>query len=224
MVPYRPEHVERYHEWMQSPDLLEATGSEPLSLQEEYEMQQSWRDDPSKCTFIVLAKEKCDMGTTMEHLDSQEDNDFVNRNLDAMVGDVNLFLSEQDSEDVSDEQEGFSTTDENENEKMQAEVDIMIAERWGQRKGIGKEATSLMIQYATSHLNIARFFCKINEDNTPSRNMFQKSLGFIQCDYAECFRQYEYELRRTSGDSVETLLGSRVIESFQCRVSPQLES
>jgi hypothetical protein len=30
---------QRYHEWMKSPELLETTASEPLSLEEEYDMQ-----------------------------------------------------------------------------------------------------------------------------------------------------------------------------------------
>lgn len=30
-----------YHEWMKSPELLETTASEPLSEEEEYEMQRS---------------------------------------------------------------------------------------------------------------------------------------------------------------------------------------
>ena len=42
LVPYRPEHVIPYHTWMCNSALLEATASEPLSLLEEYEMQQSW--------------------------------------------------------------------------------------------------------------------------------------------------------------------------------------
>ncbi|KAK9760697.1 hypothetical protein K7432_014998 [Basidiobolus ranarum] len=49
LVPYKQEHVERYHEWMKSPFLQEMTASEPLSLEEEYEMQRTWHtDDDSK--------------------------------------------------------------------------------------------------------------------------------------------------------------------------------
>ena len=45
LVPYRKEHVPKYHEWMKSPFLLEMTASEPLTLDEEYEMQKSWLED-----------------------------------------------------------------------------------------------------------------------------------------------------------------------------------
>lgn len=39
LVPYNKEHVAKYHEWMTNPELLELTESEPLSIDEEYEMQ-----------------------------------------------------------------------------------------------------------------------------------------------------------------------------------------
>ncbi|KAL6137018.1 hypothetical protein ACLB2K_062313 [Fragaria x ananassa] len=47
LVPYMKEHVPKYHEWMQDPALLQATGSEPLTLDQEYQMQLTWTQDPN---------------------------------------------------------------------------------------------------------------------------------------------------------------------------------
>jgi RimJ/RimL family protein N-acetyltransferase len=226
LVPYRPEHVERYHNWMLDPALLEATGSEPLSLEEEYEMQQSWRDDSEKVTFIILSRQDCVM---------QEENQgefSIEANLACMVGDVNLFLSDEDESDSDDDDDGASREDKPMHKETlqhrQAEIDIMIAETSARGNGFGKEAACLMMMYGAKSLNIRRYFAKINEDNKVSRSLFGSKLGFQQCAYAECFRQVELELKfpvvkdmvehlstLLNGDSMETLAISDQAEQQQ---------
>ncbi|KAG7222281.1 hypothetical protein INR49_027285 [Caranx melampygus] len=80
LVPYNAEHVPRYHEWMKSPELQQLTASEPLTLEQEYDMQRSWREDNDKCTFIILDKQQwVEPGVEEEQ---------------CMVGDVNIFLTD----------------------------------------------------------------------------------------------------------------------------------
>ncbi|KAK3251907.1 hypothetical protein CYMTET_38772 [Cymbomonas tetramitiformis] len=96
LTPYVSEHVEQYHKWMQDPFLQEMTASEPLSIEEEYDNQKSWREDDEKLTFIILDRES-----------------------ESMIGDVNLFITEnEDSAEV-----------------WNGEVEIMIAEESARRKG-----------------------------------------------------------------------------------------
>ena len=74
-VPYSKMHVGTYHEWMQDPELLIATASDPLTLEEEYLNQISWATDLQKYTFIL-----------------EIESDTKNGYKGTMIGDVNLFL------------------------------------------------------------------------------------------------------------------------------------
>jgi hypothetical protein len=59
MVPYMEAHVPKYHEWMQDPALLEATGSEPLTLDQEFHMQLSWTQDPHSSLSLSRCLSLC---------------------------------------------------------------------------------------------------------------------------------------------------------------------
>lgn len=65
------------------------TASEPLSLEEEYAMQLSWKEDPKKCTFIVLALAFGEEGESRGERDGAP---ATTR----MAGDVNLFFNDYD--------------------------------------------------------------------------------------------------------------------------------
>ncbi|KAI8872183.1 n-acetyltransferase 9-like protein [Ramicandelaber brevisporus] len=176
LCPYEKEHVPRYHEWMQDEDLLEASGSEPLSLEEEFAMQQTWRTDEDKCTFIVHSQPH---GVDCSKTDGFSPSE-VEQLLDVknMIGDINLFISEMDNEDASNVKE----------KRMQAEINVMIAERDYRGRGLGKEAVTLMMEYAVRHLDIHHFFVCINDDNVDSIRMFTK-MGFTQTGHSEVFKQ-----------------------------------
>lgn len=235
-----PEHVETYHRWMQDDQLLEMTGSEPLSLEEEIDMQKSWRDDEDKLTFIVLARDRCERAAEASEPETQvteigdgiDEGDesgtaalCIDENLDAMIGDVNLFLSEEDpdnhrdegGDDVVDRHQGaFEDMVMATQTRRHAELDVMIAVEEYRGKGIGKETVGMMMAYGAQTLGIRRFFVKIKEENTASRALFEKSLGFKECSYAECFREYELEFKCNSAgdvvDAVKEICSLNVVE------------
>ncbi|KAJ5791564.1 uncharacterized protein N7518_008575 [Penicillium psychrosexuale] len=132
LVPYSSWHVPQYHEWMKDPEIQEATASEPLTLEEEYSMQRSWRQDADKLTFIV-----CRAITTgiEDDVPSQTKLQTESDSPATMVGDINLFLR------IDDGEEGNSPP------RIIGELELMIAEKVNQRCGFGRAALLMFMRY-----------------------------------------------------------------------------
>ncbi|KAI0866045.1 acetyltransferase domain-containing protein [Xylaria cubensis] len=153
LVPYDAYHVERYHEWMQNESLREATASDLLSLDEEYENQQSWRTAHDKLTFIVCQP--------TSHSPKNEDvNDGIRAGEDdapsRMVGDVNIFLTPLDDDDDRDTNGHLNGTKERKDEThyVKGEIDIMIALPEHRRRGLGEAAVRAFLRYLTENHEI----------------------------------------------------------------------
>ena len=164
---------------MQDPQLQAATASEPLTLEEEYAMQNSWRTDADKLTFIV-----CTPPLLVPEFVTARQEDAPQ----GMIGDVNLFLTLDDA-DVQESGE------EREMQALVGEIEIMIADHKQQGRGLGREILLVFIWYILhSHgcimneyhagddntkkgVYIKFFRVKIDKDNVRSVRLFQ-SVGF----------------------------------------------
>lgn len=155
LIPYESKHVEKYHHWMQNPELQEQTASEPLTLEEEYSMQQSWRLDEDKCTFLILSKEL---------YSSNQDE------IEALIGDTNLFITEED------------------NGHKKGEAEIMIAEKTFRGQHLGWEAMLIMLSYGVKDLGIQEYIVKIGENNSKSISMFKK-MSFSEISRSSVFKE-----------------------------------
>ncbi|KAL3450105.1 GNAT domain-containing protein [Aspergillus insuetus] len=132
LVPYSKWHVPRYHEWMKDEEIQEATASEPLSLEEEYAMQQSWRADADKLTFIVCLPVQDATNS------NDKESEILSDQADSparMIGDINLFLR------IDDGEEGTSAP------QIIGEIELMIAEKKNQRRGFGKGTLLAFLRY-----------------------------------------------------------------------------
>ncbi|KAF3039963.1 hypothetical protein E8E11_000995 [Didymella keratinophila] len=178
LVPYSAHHVPTYHEWMKDEEIQKATASEPLTLEEEYSMQRSWRTDNDKLTFIV-----CTHDGTAHQIQS-----ITAGKQDApqhMIGDVNLFLYD----DQDDEEEGQI---ENSPKPVIGELEIMVASSSHRGRGLAQETLRAFMSYIQSQLpRIGSEFAgakgmqlkylrvKIDKDNARSLKLFER-VGFVR--------------------------------------------
>lgn len=118
-----------------------------------------------------------------------------------MIGDVNLFLSDAPEEEEAEKNE-YKPSYQMERThhakggpRKQGELEIMIAEQTGRRKGYASQAISLMMCYAMQHLNLGPedFIVRIGKANGNSIELFQK-LGFNITKEVEIFQEVEMRI------------------------------
>ncbi|KAF3906260.1 hypothetical protein ABW20_dc0102543 [Dactylellina cionopaga] len=166
--------------------LRDATASERLSLPEEYAMQKSWREDADKLTFILClpsAGIKL-LGGSEKRRKEHHLAEGVEDAPEFLIGDVNLFLYEDEDED-----EEIGAQDQ---AKIVGEIELMIARTEYQGQGLGKIAVLVFMFYVLRHQgeilrqdskrqskgdNLGYLRVKIGKENSRSLGLFQK-LGF----------------------------------------------
>ena len=225
-------------------DILEATASEPLTLAEEYTMQQTWRTSGDKLTFIICKPFQ------LGHLVPSNETQILDQcisidgagtcrqdEIEAMIGDVNLFISLL-GDDVYDDDDSHRYETAAINNGVVGELEIMIAEHARQGKGNGKAALLLFLTYiirneaqildefhrhaknalddeqSSSIARIAHFSVKIGQANARSIALFE-GLGFMKTTgKANYFGEFELRLGR---DAAEKLVGDdfKVME-YRC--------
>ncbi|KAL7801583.1 acyl-CoA N-acyltransferase [Trichoderma afarasin] len=199
LVPYEAHHVLTYHEWMKDPAIQEATASEPMTLEEEYENQESWRTSHDKLTFIVC--EPLSGAGSNESDEARQIKAQVDDSPEKMKGDINFFLYLADEEEDGDE---VAQPRESSTIRLTGEVDVMIANTQHRGKGVGEAAVRSILAYIRRNLpeilkeyaqsekldvekvQLVGLMAKIKQENTGSRALFKK-LGFKQEGEANYF-------------------------------------
>jgi len=185
LVPYFKEHVETYHRWIQDKELRDLTATTDMTLEEAYQMQESWSHDGNKLIFIILDKTLPDTPGTGTHGGG-------------MAGDVDLFFTNEATNEGSPDQVG--------------EINVMIAEKECRSKGLAKEALYLIMNYAVIHHRVTQFVAKISFTNAPSINFFSKSLNFKEIHRSDAFQEVTYALNVTEEVQVMLRLQTQHVE------------
>lgn len=188
-----------------------------MTLEEEYENQQSWRTSHDKLTFIVcepLGGERSDGNDEARKITAQVDD-----SPDKMKGDVNffLYLDDDDDDDVVEPRESSTI-------RLRGEVDVMIAETQHRGKGTGEAAVRSILAYIRENLTeilneyaqgegldkdkiqLVGLMVKIKQDNVGSRGLFKK-LGFKQEGEANYFGEVKMVMDWEAGEGVDVAEG-----------------
>ncbi|KAI9875913.1 MAG: hypothetical protein M1830_007784 [Pleopsidium flavum] len=222
LVPYSQQHVLTYHEWMKdkvnlclvsqkrkaedsNQEIQQATASEPLSLEEEYDMQHSWRNDTDKLTFITCLPASSERAQAITGKDDAPAK---------MLGDVNLFLTSAGN-DEDGNKDSYT---------LVGEIELMIATKENQGRGYGRATLLAFMEYLSAHqkdildeydqgrlgfLNVLSRLeylrVKIAESNERSIRLFE-SMGFSRVsDEANYFDEIELRLVTSLSETLTSL-------------------
>lgn len=206
-------------------DMRIATASERLTLEEEFEMQRKWREDGDKLTFIVARAPPArrdpdggDQSPTTSAASAVATNSRSRRIIatvddarDRIIGDVNLFLADED-EDYNEEEDVLGGP-----RRIAGEVELMVADRLNQGRGYGRTALLMFLHYVVTHrqqvvaarrgteegdCELTSLRVKINKDNLKSLKLFEHT-GFVKTSQKPNYFG-EYELVLDDLDSVLT--------------------
>jgi len=191
--------------------IQQATASEPLTLDEEYENQESWRASHDKLTFIICEPLPTSDSPAAASSSSPSSSSSIKAGehdaRERMVGDVNLFLYPDEEEE--EDRPGVPRF-------CVGEVDIMIADAQHRGRGLGREVVGTFLQYISRHRDrimeeyaadkdidppprLKILMAKINEANGRSISLFS-ALGFEQEEGgANYFGEVKLVLRNLDG-------------------------
>ncbi|KZF24750.1 hypothetical protein L228DRAFT_245754 [Xylona heveae TC161] len=230
LVPYQEHHVPTYHEWMKDEDIREATASEQLTLEKEYGMQRSWRNDADKLTFITCLP-KNDSSLSSRSKDDEKSQSISAKKDDSpdrMVGDVNLFISEHE-EELDEEADAGVSTQTDQHFRAIGELELMIASKAHQGTGLGRASLLAFLRYVVDNQEgiLAEFSAsvdssrkvkvpkqfeylrvKIHQSNDRSIGLFE-SIGLEKISEEPNYFG-ELELRLQLGDGNEQQSGEKV--------------
>ena len=124
-----------------------------------------------------------------------------------MAGDVNLSFHDSDDPKC-------------------AEIMVMVADPRCRRRGLGKEAVLLMMQYGIVHLGVTSYVAKISTNNAPSMSLFENKLGYVETARIEDFEEvhYRWDVTDHALASLRELQSEFSVESFEHPAAPSSDT